>query len=161
MDLYLYPTNRHVHPLMRISALLGPDFAKWLHGQWAAKWKRHAQPQAFYFTLKRMIADMEDTDPRLVAARVSLTSQIAVGDAKAVQVREILDAPERAATLVSAACLKVFEGVDECRQVARDVGYLAYGAAMQRRAKEITESVVKAIGERKPGDVTETAATET
>jgi len=53
-----------------------------------------------YFNVEAHDADMEDTDPRLVAARVSLTSQIAVGDAKAVQVREILDAPERAATLV-------------------------------------------------------------
>jgi hypothetical protein len=63
--------------------------------------------------------------------------------------------------IVSAACMKVFEGVDECRQVARDVDYLAYGAAMQRRAQEITECVIKTIGERKPGDVTEAAEVQT
>jgi hypothetical protein len=153
VDLYLYPTNRHVHSLIRIGLLLGADFAKWLHARWAEKWKRHAQPPSFYFTLKRMIADLEDTDPRLVAARVSLSSQIEVGDAKPIPVRQILDTPERAATVVSAACMKVFEGVDDCRQLARNVDYLAYGDALQRRAKEITESVIKTIGERKPGDV--------
>jgi hypothetical protein len=161
VDLYLYPTNRHVHSLIRIGVLLGADFAQWLHGQWAEKWKRHAQPPSFYFTLKRMLADLKDTDPRLVAARVSLSSKIEIGDAKPVSVRQILDTPERASMIVSAACMKVFEGVDECRQVARDVDYLAYGAAMQRRAQEITECVIKTIGERKPGDVTEAAEVQT
>jgi hypothetical protein len=91
---------------------------------------------------------------------VSLSSQIVIGDAKPVLVRQILDTPERAATVVSAACMKVFEGVDDCRQVARNVDYLAYGAALQRKAKEITECVIKTIGERKPGDVTEPAEAE-
>jgi hypothetical protein len=160
VDLYLYPTNRYGHSLIRIAALLGLDFAVWLHGQWAAKWKRHPQPPSFYFTLKSMIADLKHKDPRLVAARVSLTTQIKITGGTAVPVRQILDAPERVATVVSAACVKVFEGVDECRQVARDVDYLAYGAAVQRRAEEITEYVIKAIGERKPSDVTATAEAE-
>jgi hypothetical protein len=107
-----------------------------------------------------MIDDLKDKDPRLVAARMSLSSQIKIMDAKPVPVRQILDVAERAASVVSAACIKVFEGVDECRQVARDVDYLAYGEAMQRRANEITRYVIKAIGERKPGDVAATAEAE-
>lgn len=161
VDLYLYPTNRHVHSLIRIGLLLGEDFARWLHGQWAEKWERHAQPPSFYFTLKRMIADLENKDARLVAARMSLSSQIQIGNARPFAVRQILDNPERAAAVVSAACMKVFEGVDECRRVARDADYLAYGAAVQRKSKEITEGVIKTIGERKPGDVTETAEADT
>ena len=82
-------------------------------------------------------------------------------EAESVQVRQILDVPERAAAVVSAACIKVFDGVDECKQVARDVDYLAYGAAMQHRAEEITGYVIKAVGERKPGDVTATTEAET
>jgi len=160
VDLYLYPTNRYGHSLIRIAVLLGADFAKWLRDQWAAKWKQHPQPPSFYFSLKSMIDDLKDKDPRLVAARMSLSSQIKVMNAKAVPVRQILDVPERAASVVSAACIKVFEGVDECRQVARDADYLAYGAAMQRRAEEITGYVIKVIGERKPGDVTATAEAE-
>lgn len=160
VNLYLYPTNRYGHSLIRIAALLGMDFAVWLHAQWEAKWKRHPQPPSFYFTLKSMIADLKHKDRRLVAARVSLTTQIRITGGTSVTVRQILDAPERAAAVVSAACVKVFEGVDECRQVARDVDYLAYGAAVQRRAEEITEYVMKAIGERKPSDVTATAEAE-
>lgn len=161
VDLYLYPTNRHVHSLMRIGLLLGTDFAQWLHGQWAAKWKRHPQPPSFYFTLKRMIADLKDTDPRLVAARVSLSSRIQIGNAQPVFVRQLLDTPEQAAAVVSAACMKVFEGVDDCRQVARNLDYLAYGPALQQKAHEITERVIHTIGDRKPGDVTDDTEAET
>jgi len=153
VDLYLYPTNRHVHSLMRTGILLGVDFVEWLHGQWAEKWKRHPQPPSFFFTFKRMIADLKDTDPRLVAARMSLSSRIQVGNAQPVVLRKILDAPEQAATIVSAACMKVFEGMDDCRQVARNLDYVAYGPTLQQKAREIRESVIKTIGDRKPGDV--------
>lgn len=161
VDIYLYPTNRHVHSLMRIGVLLGEDFAQWLHGKWEEKWKRHAQPPSFYFTLKRMIADLKKTDPMLVAARRSLSSKIEVGDTKPVLAREILDTPERGFVIVSTACMRVFEGVDKYRPVARDVDYLAYGAMMQRRAEEIAKGVIKIIGERKPGDVTEATEAQT
>ena len=95
-----------------------------------------------------MIAYLNHNDPRLVAAKVSLTTQITIPGRSAVTVRQILDAPERASAFLSAACVKVFEGVDECKRVARNVDYLAYGAAVQRRAAQITQYVIKAIGER-------------
>jgi hypothetical protein len=66
--LYLYPTNRHVHYLIRIGLLLGPDFCQWLYGKWHDKWKRYTQPPNFYWALKKIVSKKMPSDPRLLAA---------------------------------------------------------------------------------------------
>jgi len=158
-DLYLYTTNRHVHYLMRIATLLGNDFSKWLYEKWREKWKGHTQPPSFYFTFKEMISKTKDTDARLVAARMSATSHVVIEGESQTVVRTILDKPDQAAALLSKACMRVFQGDNACRSVARNLDYIAYGPEIQRRAVQISKAVVKTVGERKPGDVVETRDT--
>jgi hypothetical protein len=160
VDLYLHPTNRHAHVLIRTAVLLGLDFAQWLFGKWHAKWNNHPQPPTFYWTFKQMIAKSKETDARLVAARLSPSSRVQVGGDAAVLIKEILDKPERAASLVSEACMRVFEGDDNSRAVARDLDYVAYGPGLQRRAPELAKAIRKAIGERPAGDVVNAAEAE-
>ena len=151
-DLYLYPTNRHGHNLMRIGLLLGEDFCKWLFTKWQARWKDHPQPPSFYWTLKQMMKEMEDINPLLLSGRFSLTRSIEIEGEKPVIVKDILEKPDHAANLVSKACMKVFQGDKDYTSTARDLDYLAYGQEIQNRASAISKGVIEIVGDRKAGD---------
>lgn len=159
-QLYLYPTNRHVHYLIRIGVLLGPDFCEWLFGKWRNKWKNHPQPPSFYWTFKQMIMDMKETDARFLAARTSSTSRIQFEGESSIAVKDFLDKPDQAASIVSKACMRVFQGDNEYKSVARNLDFLAYGRDLQLRAPQIVKALLKTIGERTAGDVVETTERE-
>jgi hypothetical protein len=159
-ELYLYPTNRHVHYLIRIGVLLGPEFCQWLFGKWQNKWKNHPQPPSFYWTFKQMIANMKETDARFLAARTSPTSRIQFEGDSPIVVKDFLDKPDQAASIVSKACMRVFQGDNDYKSVARNLDYLAYGPDLQRRAPQIVKALMKTIGERAAGDVVETTERE-
>ncbi len=154
-DLYLYPTNRHGHNLMRIGLLLGEDFCKWLFTKWQARWKDHPQPPSFYWTLKQMMKEMEDINPLLLSGRFSLTRSIEIEGEKPVIVKDILEKPDHAANLVSKACMKVFQGDKDYTSTARDLDCLAYGQEIQNRASAISKGVIEIVGDRKAGDIVE------
>lgn len=158
-DLYLYPTNRYVHSLIRIAPLFGAEFCQWLFGQWTTKWKGHPQPPSFYFTFIDMIKKMKATAPVLLAARLPLTAHIAIEDNVQIPIRGIIDHPEQAVVLVSKACMKVFQGAKDYKAVARNIDYLAYGHETQRRAPAIVKAFMKIVGNRKPGDLVDDTKT--
>jgi len=155
--LYLHPRNPNIHILMRMAVLLGPDFTRWLYEKWHTIWKRHPQPPSFYWTLKRMMSKTEDTDLRAVAARTSLTGQISITGETPVAVKELLEKPEQSASLLSKACIRVFEGDNASRTAARNLDYLAYGASIQRRAPKIAKAIVADIGDQAASDLVENA----
>jgi hypothetical protein len=103
---------------------------------------------------------MKSTDTRVLAARISPSTRVTVAGEPQVLARELLDNPDRAAALLSKACMQVFQGGSDHRAIARSLDYLAYGPQVQRRAPGIANSVIKTIGDRKPGDVVETTETE-
>jgi hypothetical protein len=154
-ELYLYPTNRHGQNLTRISLLLGQDFSNWLFGKWHERWKGQPQPPSFYWRLKQTVSDWKGTDTRLLATRFSPTTSVLVEGEQQVYVKELLDKPDQASTLLSRACMKVFHGDKNYRSVARDLDYLAYGSEIQRRASDIFKIVKMSIGDRKAMDFVE------
>ena len=159
-ELYLYPTSRHVHYLIRIGVLLGSEFSQWLLRKWQSKWKNHPQPPSFYWTFKQMIVDMKTTDARFLAARTSPTSHIQFEGESSIAVKDFLDKPDQAASIVSKACMRVFQGDNDYKSVARNLDYLAYGPDLQQRAPQIVKALMKTIGERPAGDVAETTERE-
>jgi len=157
MKLYLQPKSLHVHYLMRLSVLLGSQFCSWLFSKWQRKWGRYTQPPSFYWTFKDMIAKLETTDARVVSARTSITGQVKIPDTPASSLGELLDRPDRAAFLLSKACMRVFEGDSDLRTVARTLDYLAYGLELSNRALALSEALMDAIGDRLPGDPEQSA----
>jgi hypothetical protein len=152
LKLYLQPKSPHIHYLMRLSALLGSQFCSWFFSKWQRKWGRHAQPPSFYWTFKDTVAKLETADGRMVAARTSINAQVEIPGAPPSSVRELLDRPDRAAFLLSKACMCVFEGDSSVRSVARDLDYLAYGLELSKRSSSLSEALKQAIGDRLPGD---------
>ncbi len=151
-ELYLEPKSRHIHFLMRLAVLLGPDFCDWLYERFKSKWARVTQPPSFYFTFKELKSQVADGDPRIVAARVAAGTRFQVGS-DAVSAADLVKNPQLAASLLSKACICVFEGDKSMKAVARNLDYFAYGLEMRNRAPSIRRAITKTIGDRRPGEL--------
>jgi len=159
-ELFLYPTTRHAHNLMRIGLLLGEDFSKWLYTKWNARWKDDRQPPSCYWTLKQMIKELKDRNTILLAGHVSLITSIEIEGEKPMIVKDILEKTNQANNLLSKACMKVFQGDKVYKSTARDLDYLVYGLEIQKRASTIAKEVIKIVGDHKAGDILEKVETE-
>lgn len=156
-DLYLHPKGNAIHSLLRLAMLLGEEFCDWLYERWHAKWKRHSQPPSFYFAFKEMKSKAATMDPRLAASRIKAGAQLEV-ERVVIPVSDLLQDPQRAASLLSTACMRVFEdSQSEMRSVARTLDYFAYGLQVRDRAPAIAGAIKKAIGNRQAGDLVGTA----
>jgi hypothetical protein len=159
VELYLHPRSPVIHSLLRLAVLLGTEFCDWLYERWHSKWKRYSQPPSFYFSFKEMKSNAAETDPRIAAARVAASAQFKVGEGL-VGVTELMESPQRAASLLSTACMRVFEGRAEMRSTARGLDYFAYGLQVRGRASGISRAIMKSVGDQEPGDLGGTSAEE-
>jgi len=159
-ELYLRPRGNAIHSLLRLAMLLDGEFRDWLHVKWHAKWKRHAQPPNFYFTFNEMRMSATTLDSRLAAARVKIGAQLQV-DKILVPVADLMQNPQRAASLLSTACMRAFEASgSDLRSTARTLDYFAYGAQVNERARTIGRAIVKAVGDQEAGDLIGTTSEE-
>lgn len=153
LRLYLHPKNLQTRTLVRLAILMGKDFSEWLLSKWQRKWGRHPQPPAFFWALKEMVRKAERSDPRIVAAQTSATGEIEVPGVAAGNLAELLERPEKAAALLSKACMSVFQGNSDARNAARRLDCLAYGSEISRRALLLSKALIKSIGDRLPGEL--------
>jgi hypothetical protein len=159
-ELYLHPKSPLIHTLLRLAVLLGSDFCDWLYPRWHSKWKRHPQPPSFYFTFKKMKSNAGSTDPRLAASRLRSNAQLQI-DERSVRVDDLIENPQEAESLLSTACMRVFENNDsEVRATARYLDLFAYGPQVQNRKAVIGRGIRKAIGDQEAGDPVGTATEE-
>jgi hypothetical protein len=155
MELYLRPKTPSIYHLMRIAVLLGNKFCTWLYDRWHSKWQRYPQPPSFYWTFQDMVEKMKTGDPRVIAVRTTPTSVLAIPGETATVVKELLDRPEQAASLLSRLCMRVFEGETALGTMARNIDYLVYGRDVGLRSKVISEAIIKIIGDKDVGDILE------
>jgi hypothetical protein len=158
--LYLHPTSPQIHSLVRMSVLLGREFYEWLLEKWNRKWKDYAQPPSFYWGFKQLKTKITDNDPRILAARASKKTIFRVSGKEEVGVSKLLDSPQLASSLVSAACIRVFQGEKDMRSMARDLDYFAYGPRLLELGPQIGRATMKVIGDREAGDLGEAAPEE-
>jgi Putative DNA-binding domain len=158
VDAYLHPIYPQVHALLRFAVLFGEDFSDWLFARLQAKWGMHPQPPKFYWAFKEMRAKAA-VDPRLAATRMRPASTVEVSAVPAVTALELMAAPERAATLLSKACMDAFatkSNASACRALARNLDCYAYGPAIMTRGRALGSALQRLIGDRNSGDVLET-----
>jgi hypothetical protein len=155
-ELYLRPRSPGIHSLIRMTVLLGDEFYEWLFEKWNRKWKGHAQPPNFYWGFKQLKPKMADTDPRLLAARANKSTIFVVKGEEAVEASKLLDSPQLASSLLSAACMRVFQGDKDLRSTARNLDYLAYGLQLRELGPRIGKATMKLIGDGEAGDLGET-----
>ncbi|MCX7175111.1 MAG: ATP-binding protein [Proteobacteria bacterium] len=155
LEIYLNPVSPNIHFLIKSAIILGEEFSDWLFNKWHLKWANHPQPPSFYWRFKEMIGRAKTEDMRLVATKTSPTSLIIVGD-ESVTVSTLMDKPERAAALLSRACMRVFEGAKaEMRSIARQLDFISYGAAVRERGSELTEAIIRTVGDQVAGAANE------
>lgn len=159
-ELYLRPRSPGIHSLIRMSVLLGSDFYEWLSDRWRRKWKGHTQPPSFYWGFEQLKSKIADTDPRVLSGRSSRSTTFTVKGQETVTASQLLENPQLASSLVSAACMGVFQGDKDLRSTARDLDYFAYGLQLREFGPRIGKAIIKLIGDREAGDIRETAADE-
>ena len=143
--LFLFPKNPNIHFLMRMAVLFGEDFCSWLFEKWKEKWNHFIQKPSFYYTFDQMRRRLGSSDPRIIASRLSPTSLRALPDQEPVSVRELLGDQQRAATLLSSLCLRLFRQTDgSLRALARDLDYIVYGNQTSKRGSAFAEALIKA-----------------
>jgi hypothetical protein len=150
--IYLTPKGLQIHWLMRMALLLGEGFCNWLYGKWDQKWNHYSQPPASYFSFRQMIKNIDTRDRRLLAARTKPFACISIPGQADATCSELLDNPQRAEVLLSAVCIKIFEGDSTLHSTARALDYIAHGLSIVRRANQVEEAAINAIGSQLPGD---------
>jgi hypothetical protein len=138
-------TNSNVGPLLG------------LFEKWHRKWKGHAQPPTFYWGFRQLRSKTADTDLRLLAARAGKTTVFAVTGEETAGASKLLDNPQLASSLLSAACMRVFQGDKELRSTARGLDYFAYGPQLLESGRRIGAATMKLIGDREAGDLLDAA----
>ena len=96
----------------------------------------------------------------LVQRFPSKSTLFVVSGGKEVNVSKLLDSPQLASSLVSGACMRVFQGEKDLRSAARNLDYFAYGPQLQELGPRIGKAIMKLIGDREAGDLGETAVDE-
>ena len=81
------------------------------------------------------------SDRRLLALRTTASASITLSNEQVVTVGELLTAPDQAATHLSDACIKIFEGEKKYKSLARNLDVLAYGEQLNARASEIRKAM--------------------
>ena len=151
-ELYLQPRSPGIRSLIRMALLLGEEFREWLFERWQRKWKHYAQPPNFYWTFTEARSKLAHVDPRIVAANVSKNTVFQVSGNPPIEAIKLLDSPQLASSLLSTACMRVFQGDADMRSAARNLDYFAYGPQVSDSAAEISKSIMKLVGDREVGD---------
>ena len=148
------PKSPYVYYLLRIAILLGPDFSQWLFSKWKYRWGNHPQPPQFFWTFTKMMNRKDAKEPLLVALRSQRETKLPIPDMDAApSYAELLDAPAKAAKLLSEACMREFGQDHRFRGPARLLDFLAYGPKLVNRASSIAPIVIKLASSatKKPG----------
>lgn len=128
----------YVNALVRLVALLGPETSDWLWGIFQDLWKRHTQKPAYYWLFKKIRSRTGTLDRRLKALNTTGRSTIDVpSEARTITIKEAMENRRATATLLSKACMKIFQGEKQWRSTARVLDVLTYGPDIESRGREI------------------------
>jgi hypothetical protein len=154
LDLYRNPRSPQIHVLSRIAIMLGEEFSRWLTAKMDKRFAGRSQPPNFYWAFKNLNSDVVSVDYRLQAAHLSGNWRSSSANNQPATAQDLLANPSQAASLLSAACLMAFEHEDvESRAIARNLDYLAYGAEVRQRTKEISDAIMQAVGDEPVGEL--------
>jgi hypothetical protein len=159
-ELYLHPRSPGIRSLIRMALLLGEEFREWLFDKWQRKCKHYPQPPNFYWTFTEARSKLANVDPRIVAANVRKNTVFQVSGNPPIEAAKLLDSPQLASSLLSTACMRVFQGDADMRSTARNPDYFAYGPRVSDSATEISKSIMKLVGDREVGDFGEATTEE-
>lgn len=136
----------HIYFLLRLSFLLGRDFAEWVCARWDKRWHSHPQPPDYFWTMKKMLNRKDVKKPVLVALRSKEDAAFPwPGEGDRLRYGSLAESPQLAAKYLSTACMKVFEGKDEYRSPCRYLDFLAYASVVAERADSLKESTIERI----------------
>lgn len=149
---YEHPKQPQCLTMIRLAALLGEDFSRWLWQKYQNAWKHHAQPPGFFWSLKELPGKLRRQDRRLVAAHQSPNSSVGVPREAQILASVLLNDPQVAAFMLSKACMQIFNGeqTGDLRETARALDYLSYGNVIVERSGDLGAEIMDLIGAQAP-----------
>jgi hypothetical protein len=135
--------SHNVRIVCRLAIILGQATSLWASEGLHRAWYGHAQPPNHYFTGKD-IAQIPDEDRLLTALQLSRRANVELtGKSGTIPVAELLDRPRETATLLSRACILVFDGQRDVKQECRMLDALAYGPDLAGRGADVAKFLPK------------------
>ena len=134
--------NPYVHSFLRLAILLGESVSNWLNVQLDTRYEGYSQPPSYYFTYKDMLKKKDIKERRLLALRMSINQRLELpGENKVTTVRDLLGDAELASNYLSTACMNVFNGTKEDRNITRVLDILSYGKTLEEKADNIAQAL--------------------
>jgi len=134
--------NPYVHSFLRLVILLGENVASWLEAILNERYKNYTQPPTYYWTYKEMRKKKDVRERRLLALRISVNQRLDLpGDQKATMVKDLLNNTDLASQYLSKACINVFKGKKEDRNISRILDILVYGKLLEDKADHIVQAI--------------------
>ena len=134
--------NPYVHSFLRLVILLGENVASWLEAILNERYKNYTQPPTYYWTYKEMRKKKDVRERRLLALRISVNQRLDLpGDQKATMVKDLLNNTDLASQYLSKACINVFKGKKEDRNISRILDILVYGKLLEDKADHIAQAI--------------------
>ncbi len=82
------------------------------------------------------------SDRRLLALRMSVNQRLGLaGDQKTTMVKDLLNNTDLASKYLSEACINVFKGKKEDKNISRVLDILAYGKLLEDKADHIEQAI--------------------
>jgi hypothetical protein len=146
LRLYLQPKNPQIHSLMRLSILMGHEFSAWLWDTTHSHRHSFGRSKKCFANWKNPTLAWLQLEPALWPKLKSLVAGAAA------KVGDLLERPDKAAVMLSKACMCVFQGIYTARSVARLLDCLSYGLEISKRASALSNALIKTIGDHLPGE---------
>jgi hypothetical protein len=149
-NIYLKPKGNEVSILLRIAALLGPDFCELLRTRFEQRWRRYSQPPGWYHRCMALASDSKTGNPFALATGSGLQSTINGPEMKTVTVSHLLANQAECDELLTRTCLAIFSGDANWRSQSRILDVLCQGHPLISRRDDITQAFSSLIGDRLP-----------
>ncbi len=140
MDCLKDDRQRHMYQTVRLVTLLGPQLSDWLQDILEKKWKRFAQKPDYYWAFQK-IRSRGVSDSRLAALRTTSKASLNLPNGETVIVGDLLEAPDHASTLLSQACIVIFEGEKEFKSLARALDIISYGEQVASMNNDVVKNM--------------------
>jgi len=134
--------NPYVRSFLRLVILLGESVASWLEAILDERYKKYSQPPNYFWAYKEMRKNKNVSDRRLLALRMSVNQRLGLaGDQKTTMVKDLLNNTDLASKYLSEACINVFKGKKEDKNISRVLDILAYGKLLEDKADHIEQAI--------------------
>jgi len=134
--------NQSMYALIKLLSVLGFPFLEWINGILVKSYHQYPQKPQFYWHLQNIIKRTDVKDSRLLALKGTGLGLVYIPDfTDPIKISQLLKTPSESAGHLSRVCMSIFKGEKSLKPLSRIIDIIAYGNELNRKSKEIIESL--------------------